>query len=147
MIRLAKTEDTADIAALFVDIRLDTVPAVHSEEAVFDFISGHLLPRGSSYVWVLDGEILGWVDVHDGWLDQLYCRRGSTGQGFGKILLEFAKERSPEGLHLYTFQINHGARRFYAREGFVEVELGDGSENEEGAPDVKLSWTRQMVST
>ena len=50
-----------------------------------------------------------------------------------------AKARRPEGLTLWTFVANEGARRFYAREGFVEVGRTEG-ENEEGLPDVLLAW-------
>ncbi len=35
---------------------------------------------------------------------------------------------------------NEGARRFYARHGFV-VAGGTEGENEEGAPDLLLRWT------
>jgi hypothetical protein len=40
---------------------------------------------------------------------------------------------------LWTFVANAGARRFYAREGFVEARRTEG-ENEEGLPDVLLTW-------
>ena len=40
---------------------------------------------------------------------------------------------------LWTFQSNHGARRFYERHGFVAVQHTDG-DNEEGAPDVRYEW-------
>jgi len=140
MIRPVTLDDVPEIAAFYVDIRRDTVPVVHTIDDVERYISSVLVARGTSYVWEEDGTILGWVDVGGGGVDQLYCRRGSTGRGIGKRLLDFAKAQSPAGLQLYTFQVNAGARRFYAREGFAEVELGDGSGNEEGQPDVLLAW-------
>ena len=48
--------------------------------------------------------------------------------------------RRPDGLSLYTFQVNDGARRFYERHGFVVAALGDGSDNEEGQPDIRYEW-------
>lgn len=132
--------DVNEVARFFHDIRLDTVPLVHTIEEIADWLSSVRIHRGSSYVLEEEGQVLGWVDVVPGDLDQLYVRRGFTGQGFGKFLLDFAKEQSPAGLDLYTFQVNAGARRFYAREGFVEIEWGDGSQNEEGQPDVKMAW-------
>ncbi len=44
-------------------------------------------------------------------------------------------------LKLWTFQANEDARRFYIREGFREVRMTDG-DNEEGLPDVMLEWVR-----
>ena len=46
----------------------------------------------------------------------------------------------PDGLELWTFQVNVGARRFYERHGFRAVELTDGSANEEHEPDVRYVW-------
>ena len=62
-----------------------------------------------------------------------------TGQGIGSRLLERAKAERPDGLDLWTFQANTGARRFYERHGFVEVARTDG-DNEEGEPDIRLRW-------
>nr|WP_253913178.1 GNAT family N-acetyltransferase [Pseudoruegeria sp. HB172150] len=69
----------------------------------------------------------------------LYLAPGARGRGYGSRLLGAAKARS-ERLQLWCFQSNEGARRFYAREGFVEVELTDGGGNDEGLPDVRLIW-------
>lgn len=139
MIRPATPADATEIAAFYHDIRLDTVPLVHSVHDVAVWIRDVLVMRGTSYVLDLDG-LVGWLDVRDGWVDQLYIRRGRTGQGHGKVLLDEAKAKCPSGLRLYTFQVNDGARRFYAREGFSEIGFGDGAANEEGQPDVLLQW-------
>jgi hypothetical protein len=50
-------------------------------------------------------------------------------------LVNFAKELHPNGLDLWTFQGNVGARRFYEQHEFVVLEPTDGA-HEEGAPDV-----------
>ena len=50
-----------------------------------------------------------------------------------------AKDRS-DRLELWCFQRNEAARRFYAREGFAEVEWTEGADNDEGLPDVRLVW-------
>ena len=141
-IRPATASDALEIACFYEDIRRDTVPVVHSVSEIADWLVSHRISQGSSYIWIDRDEILGWVDVSGDDLDQLYVRRGRTGQGIGRQLLEFAKAASPGRLVLYTFQVNEGARRFYRREGFVETAFGDGSMNEEGAPDVKMEWVR-----
>ena len=140
MLRLATTEDCSEIADLYFDIRQDTVPSVHSVEDIEGWLRQSVIPQGTSHVWVESSVITGWINVREGWVDHLFCRRGATGQGLGSQLMEFAKAQSPNGLELWTFQVNEGARRFYRRHGFVEVELTDGSNNEENAPDVRLQW-------
>ena len=140
MIRLATPNDSRTIAELAHDIRLDTVPFIHDVGGIEWYIVNILMPRGSSHVYVLNDEVVAWADIHDGWLDQLYCKRGFTGKGIGLELLNFAKAKEPNGLQLWTFQVNSGARAFYSREGFDEVELTDGSGNEEKQPDVRMEW-------
>jgi len=72
----------------------------------------------------------------------LYLVPDIRGRGLGKRLLDRAKSRS-DRLELWSFQLNTGARAFYAREGFDEVELTDGAGNDEQVPDVRLVWTKE----
>jgi hypothetical protein len=58
----------------------------------------------------------------------------------GVRLLSYAKAQNPTGLALWVLEKNTAARRFYAREGFVETAFGDGCDNEEGLPDVRMEW-------
>jgi GNAT superfamily N-acetyltransferase len=81
-------------------------------------------------ILVLDGQ----------WLDQLYVEPTLTGHGIGRGLVELAKRERPQGLQLWTFESNAGARRFYERLGFVEQRRTDGRDNEEGAPDMLYLW-------
>ena len=73
-------------------------------------------------------------------LSQLYLDPGWRGRGIGDQFVALAKERSPQGLSLWTFQVNEPAHRFYERHGFVEAERTDGSGNEEREPDVRYVW-------
>jgi GNAT superfamily N-acetyltransferase len=140
IIRRATPSDARTIAEFTHDIRNDSVPLVHSIDDVENFVLDHRISRGSSWVVEESGEVLGWLDVAGDDLDQLYLKRGHQGRGLGKALLDHAKSLSPGRLELYTFQVNTGARRFYQREGFTEIYWGDGGDNEEGQPDVKLEW-------
>jgi GNAT superfamily N-acetyltransferase len=72
-------------------------------------------------------------------VEQLYVDPDYTGQGLGSRLLNLAKDQSPGGLDLWTFQTNIGARRFYERHGFAAVATTDG-DNEERCPDVRYHW-------
>ncbi len=72
----------------------------------------------------------------------LYLAPRARGKGWGRRLLEIAKSRS-DRLELWSFQSNVGARAFYAREGFSEVEMTDGASNDEKVPDVRLIWNME----
>ena len=60
-------------------------------------------------------------------------------RGAGSQLLQKAKD-SFARLHLWTFQRNQPARRFYESRGFVLVRETDGTGNEEREPDALYLW-------
>lgn len=116
-------------------------PLAHTDAEVRAWIGDVLIVDRD--VWVAtnpDGGVVGFLALGDDMLEQLYIAPGWSGHGIGSRLVALAKERRPDGLDLYTFQVNAGARRFYERHGFVEVSRGDGADNEEGQPDVRYSW-------
>ena len=78
---------------------------------------------------------------HD--LEHLYVEPSAQGRGIGARLLAHAKARRPDGLELWVFQRNEGARRFYERAGFVLVFTTDGADNEEREPDARYAWRPQ----
>ena len=142
-LRRATPADAAEIADLFLASFKATYhfSLAHSDDEVRRWITDVLLP--SDEVWVAvarDGTVVGLMALTSDMLDQLYVAPGWSGQGIGSRLVDLAKERRPAGFDLYTFQVNHRARRFYERQGFVEVSLGDGTGNEEGQPDVRYAW-------
>jgi hypothetical protein len=51
-----------------------------------------------------------------------------------------AKARRPDGLGLWTFQVNAPAIRFYLRHGFRIIRRTDGAGNEEREPDLRMEW-------
>ena len=78
--------------------------------------------------------------LEPGSINQLYVDPDHIGRGLGARLVDLAKELNPDGLDLWTFQSNVGARRFYERHGFNAVAATNG-DNEEGAPDVRYHWS------
>jgi len=83
--------------------------------------------------------LVGMIAFREDWIDQLYVLPGAQGRGWGTALLNAAKSAS---LHLWTFQRNHPARRFYEQRGFVLIRQTDGAANEEKEPDALYVWNR-----
>jgi GNAT superfamily N-acetyltransferase len=140
-IRRATAADAAAVAQVFLASFQATYdfPLGHTDDEVRGWVRETIAMR-ETWIAVDDDRVVGWMVVAAGELDQLYIAPDRLGEGFGRGLLEVAKERSPDGLSLYTFQVNDRARRFYERNGFVADWLGDGSANEEGQPDVRYVW-------
>jgi GNAT superfamily N-acetyltransferase len=143
VVRLASSDDAPAVAGLWWRARLAAVPAipppVHDEADVRRWVGEVLVPAGGTWVAVEQEEVVAMISLHEGWIDQLYVDPSWQRRAMGTCLVDFAKARAPEGLDLWTFQTNAGARRFYERHGFTAVEWTDG-DNEEGAPDVHYRW-------
>ena len=143
-IRRALAGDAAELADLYLRARRAAEPAippmVHTDAETHEWMAGQVEALD---VWVVvDGErIIGLLILAGGWLDQLYVDPTVTGKGIGSRLVDLAKDQQPEGLQLWTFASNVGAQRFYERHGFEAVERTDGSDNEEGAPDIRYVWS------
>lgn len=127
---------------------LPTVTRAHHDDEVRGYVAETLVPRGQTWV-AEDGRgvramlALSAADRPDAgpaWVDQLYVAPDAQGRGLGTALLELAMRRRPEGLQLWTFQVNLPAQHFYDRHGFVAVERTDGSGNEEHEPDIRYLW-------
>lgn len=78
------------------------------------------------------------VDEEEGFITSFFLKADARGTGIGRRLLECAKAKADQ-LQLWTFVENRGARRFYEREGFTEIERSDG-DNEESLPDILFRW-------
>jgi GNAT superfamily N-acetyltransferase len=93
-------------------------------------------------VWVIEyrGSVLGFAGLSPGWLDHLYMDPDSQSRGFGSMLLQHVKRLQPSGTHLWVFQKNVGARRFYERHDFRLEKMTDGSSNMERESDARYFW-------
>ena len=142
-IRRADPSEASAIGDLYWRAREAAVPAippsVHDRDDVLDHFATVVLPQRDTWVAADDAGIVGFLVLEPGWVDHLYLEPSRTGQGVGSHLLDHAKEVQPDGLDLWAFRSNTGARRFYERHGFVAVAFTEG-DNEEGAPDVRYHW-------
>lgn len=140
--RRATAADAAAVAAVFLDSFHATYafPLAHTDDEVRGWIRDRLIPDYETWVADDDGAVVALMALMPGHLEQLYVASDRLRDGIGRRLVDLAKERSPTGLSLWTFQVNDRARRFYERNGFLAVELTDGSGNQERQPDIRYEW-------
>ena len=146
-LRRATAADAERVAALFVNTQIRHLPFLPRPplEKITTWMRQTLLPAGRT--WLLEDGEAGLAamltlspatdPIH--WIEHLYVEENLVGRGFGSALLDFAlaePQRRGRAVRLWTFQANHGARRFYERRGFVPIEFTDGRNNIERCPDV-----------
>ncbi|AYV25136.1 putative N-acetyltransferase YjaB [Streptomyces sp. ADI95-16] len=122
---------------------LPTVRCAHDEAEVHDWFARVLVPRYETWVADTGSTVVGLLVLDGKELKQLYLDPAWRGRGLGDRFMSLAEQRKPDGLTLWTFQVNAAARRFYERHGFVEVERSDGLRNDEREPDVRCVWQPQ----
>lgn len=142
-IRRGAREDAPEIADVYLTSRRAAGACIprtaHTDADVREWFSSIVLVEHE--VWVAERErrIVGVMVLRGDVMDQLYVRPEAQRRGIGTRLLEQAK-RGRGRLRLYTFQSNDPAREFYETHGFTAIAFGDGTTNEEGAPDVLYEW-------
>ncbi|WP_194820008.1 GNAT family N-acetyltransferase [Nocardia sp. XZ_19_385] len=142
-LRRAEDSDAAAVAEVWLrsfDAALPTVRRAHDDDDVRRWFASVVVPQRETWVAVADGVVRGMLVLADVELEQLYLAPDWRGRGLGDHFMELAKQRRPERLELWTFQVNGAARRFYVRHGFVEVERTDGMRNAEREPDIRYLW-------
>ena len=142
-IRDAKGTDARAITELYLTVRKvqhPYAPLAHTDEVVFNWIQSHLLPSGGARIAEESGKVVGFCAKSQSegvsWIDQLYIHLDHSHCGIGSALLIDTLQVLPRPVHLNTFQENTPARKFYEKFGFNIIAMGDGSNNEEGAPDI-----------
>ena len=106
------------------------------------YFQDHILKEDEVWVAEFENQPVAFLAMKDEFIDQLYVHPDFWKRGIGKLLLNFARERSPEHLWLYTLQVNEKARGFYEKNGFVAEKFGV-SPPPENEPDVEYHWRRK----
>ncbi|WP_083934024.1 GNAT family N-acetyltransferase [Sciscionella marina] len=124
---------------------LSTVRRAHDDDEVRDWFSAVVVPDCEAWVAVHEDSVsrkavIGILVLEDAELEQLYLEPSWRGCGVGDRFIALAKRLRPQGLGLWTFEVNQPARLFHERHGFLAVQRTDGSRNAEGEPDVRLVW-------
>ena len=140
MIRRATPEDAAAVGQVFVRARdgMTYLPRIPDEDR--PKLGGWIVERHEVWVAEEGGAVTGFIGLEPGYLSHIYVDPAAQNRGIGTALLAHAKELLPEGMQLWVFQLNEGARRLYEREGFRLVELTDGQGNMEQEPDARYEW-------
>ena len=136
MIRAATPRDAPGCAAIlnaWIDAT-EWMPRIHSPASVERYHREVVLAKRRALV-AEDGGILGFAAADGPLVTALYLAPEARGKGLGPRLLAGLREGEQR---LWTFVANQDARRFYAREGFVERRRTEG-DNEEGLPDILLA--------
>ncbi|MEU1628213.1 GNAT family N-acetyltransferase [Streptomyces sp. NPDC020096] len=122
---------------------LPSVRCAHDDAEVRAWFSRVVVPQYETWVAVTKSDVVGLLALDGGELKQLYLDPTWRGRGLGDRFMSLAKQRRPDGLALWTFQVNKAAQRFYERHGFTAVKRTDGLRNEEREPDVRYVWQPQ----
>ncbi|CAL9594427.1 GNAT family N-acetyltransferase [Streptomyces sp. Tu 3180] len=143
VLRRALPRDAGAAADVWLRSFAAALPAVvrpRSDAEVHAYFRHVLVPLRETWVAAAGGDVVGVMVLEGEELAQLYLAPEWRGRGIGDRFVALAKERSPAGLSLWTFQVNGPAHRFYERHGFTAVQWTDGSGNEEREPDVRYAW-------
>lgn len=88
-------------------------------------------PRQHVWVAVVDGDVVGYASLHDGFLTNLYVHPSYQRDGIGAALLTEVKKFASDGFKFWVFEANQDAIRFYERHGAaVGALLGSRSGNQ-----------------
>ncbi len=146
-LRPFEESDLPALATLWVASWRETGLPVDFEERrdwLLDRLKSHRAAGGAIVVGLdTEGAAAGFVTLEpeNGYLDQLAVAPSGKGSGLATRLLDEAKRLSPGVVELDVNEANLRARRFYAREGFVEVTRGVSERS--GLPTWRLRWTRE----
>jgi ribosomal protein S18 acetylase RimI-like enzyme len=146
IIRDYRPEDFDAVTILWRVSREKSLPEFQRAKGHFfyedqDYFRDHILKENQIFVVESEARLVAFMAMRDDFIDQLYVHPDHQNRGIGKALLEYARQRSPEHLWLYTLQINMNARAFYERSGFTAERFGF-SPPPENEPDVEYHWRK-----
>ena len=145
ILRSARPTDAGAVGDILSDFADTTpwMPRLHTRAEDLRH-AGDLVDRGWVTVTETDGKVTAFAARDGEIVHALYVDRAVQRQGHGTALLAQMKNASPK-LTLWTFLANTAAQAFYDSHGFLEVERTDGSDNDEGLPDIRLEWHKERV--
>ncbi len=141
-IRRLTPADASDIARVHrasFDDRLPWLSGIHTPDEDLAYFRDTVCATCVLWGGFEGHRLIGFIAFRDGFIDHLYVLPNHQMLGLGTRLLDQAKAAQSR-LRLWTFQRNEGARNFYERNGLIQIDITDGSGNEEREPDVLYEW-------
>jgi len=141
--RIAKPSDATACAQIIRDWGDETPWMVPIDDlAPMAKFWGEIFENDIAWVAHKDCEIIGFCARSDDNISALFVKKVARCFGVGKALLDLAKENR-EWITVWAYEENRAARKFYRREGLVEIRremevFEDGS----SLMDVEHRWTR-----
>lgn len=141
MIRLSNGKDVEAIIQVWLEASQashDSIPCEHWLSLVNEMRELRI-PYSETYVYELNGRVVGFVSLVDDDLMALYVAPDSQGKGIGGKLIAFAKSKR-NSLQLDVYCKNTRAIAFYEHAGFtVAHEKIDAAVNE---PQKVMQWSQ-----
>lgn len=84
----------------------------------FGYVS-RLIPRTEVYVYEINGDVVGFTGITDGYVNGLFVKKEYRNQGIGTKLLAYLLQKY-DRLELDVFENNQGAVRYYENRHFLK---------------------------
>ncbi|MEP3055835.1 GNAT family N-acetyltransferase [Ascidiaceihabitans sp.] len=135
--RLATKADAPACAQIVRDW-LDATPWMTGGPSLEELTEMLTQSIGMREFWVIGEPVTGYLALEReiSQINGLYTAH--PGSGDGKALLDAVKQ-DRDFVQLWTHAPNEAAQRFYAREGFVEVERKEEGRGD-GVPELRMEW-------
>ncbi len=143
VLRAAQSTDagtTGAILSAFID-ETDWMPRLYTRAQDIGF-AGSMIESGWVNVATLQEHVVGFMARDGVDINALYVAPQHRSKGVGAALITQAQAHNAH-LKLWTFVANIRAQAFYAQHGFREIGRTDGTNNEEGLPDIQLEWRKE----
>src|SRR5690349_19991214 len=129
IVREYRPEDFDRITILWRIAREKSLPEVQRAKGHFfyedqDYYRDYHLRENQVFVVESEERPVAFIAMPDDFIDHLYVHPDHQRRGIGEDLLDFARQRSPVHIWLYTLQINRNARAFYEKNGFIAEKFG-----------------------